>query len=354
MANISNLTSRQLEIRQQPKPIAGDSVEKVDMKQSSLLDIIIVGSGPVGLACSLEARNRGLEHVVLEKGGVNENMRRWPLYMTFFSTAEKVSIGDIPFPTLHHRPTREEGLTYYNAIVQQLGLPVKTYQPVEHIEPLGNGFQVNTPDASYLAKKVIIATGYYDQPNRLDIPGEELPHVSHYLDDIFRFAGTKVVVVGGSHSATDAALNLYRVGAKVTLVHRRAKLADKLKYWVKPDLENRIKEGSIQALMNTGLDRVTAKEVYLRNLNTNKVTTMPADFVLLMTGYRPDVELLSRAGINIKKDAVPEHDPTTFETNVGGLYVAGSITAGKHVSKIFIENGREHAKVIVEHLSQHL
>lgn len=324
------------------------------MREESVLDIIIVGSGPVGLACSLEARKRGLSHLVLEKGGINENMRRWPLYMTFFSTAEKVSIGDIPFPTLQHRPTREEGLTYYNAIVQQLGLPVKTYAPVEHIEPLQGTFRVNTPKESFVARKVILATGYYDHPNRLEIPGEDLPHVSHYLDDVFRYAGSKVLVVGGSHSATDAALNLYRIGAQVTLVHRRAQVADKLKYWVKPDLDNRIKEGAIKALLNTGLDRITASLAYLRNLNTNKVSSLPADFVFLMTGYRPDVGLLRNAGIDITKDAVPVHDPTTYETNVKGLYVAGSVTAGKHVSKIFIENGREHAKVVVEHLSQHV
>ncbi len=324
------------------------------MENNTMYDILIVGSGPVGLACGLEARKRGLDYLIVEKGGINENMRKWPLYMTFFSTAEKVSIGDVPFPTQGDRPTREEGLAYYNAIVQQLGMPVKTFSPVEHIEKVENGFRVDTTHESLSAKKVILATGYYDQPNRLEIPGEDLPHVSHYLDDIFRYAGTKVLIVGGSHSATDAALSLYRVGAEVTLVHRKPKLAEKLKYWVRPDLENRIKEGSIKAYMNTGLDRVTEQEVFLRNLNTNQVRSMPMDFVFIMTGYRPDVSLLSNAGIRIDGDDVPAHDPDTFESNVPGLYVAGSITAGKHVSKIFIENGREHAKVIVEHAAQHL
>lgn len=324
------------------------------MLNTSLLDLIIIGSGPVGLACSIAAKNKGLRHLILEKGSVNDNMRRWPLYMTFFSTAEKVSIGGIPFPTLHARPTREEGLSYYNAIVQQLALPVQTYAPVQHIEALDGFFQVNTPASTFQAKKVIIATGYYDQPNKLGIPGEDLPHVSHYLDDVFRFSNTKVVVVGGSHSATDAALQLYRVGASVTLVHRRAQLAEKLKYWVKPDLENRIKEGLIHARMNTGLDKVTTERVYLRNLNTNQVASLATDFVLIMTGYRPDVALLKSAGIHINKDAVPHFDPTTFETNISGLYVAGSITAGRRVSKIFIENGREHAGAIMTHLVANL
>lgn len=317
-------------------------------------DVIIVGSGPVGLACSIEARKKGLRQLVLEKGSINDNMRRWPLYMTFFSTAEKVSIGDYPFPTMHARPTREEGLAYYNTLVQELGLPVKTYTPVTHIARKEEGFEVQTPKGSFTSHTVIMATGYYDHPNRLQIPGEDQPHVSHYLDDVFKYAGNRVLVVGGSHSATDAAMSLYRVGAQVTLVHRRPKLSEKLKYWIRPDLENRIKEGKIKAYLNTTLEEIDGYTAVLRNLNTNRESKVPVDFVFLMTGYRPDVQLLEAIGVKMDRDWIPDYHPDTFESNIPGLYLAGSITAGKHVSRIFIENGREHARIVVEHLATQL
>lgn len=314
--------------------------------------MVIVGSGPVGLACSLALQKKNIPHVVLEKGSRIDHMRRWPQQTVFFSTADKVSIGQHPFPAAQPHPTREEALRYYNSLIDQLQMPVYPYVTVEAVEPADNCFRIKTDKGDITADRVIVATGYFSQPRRVGVVGEDLPHVTHYPDDVMRYAGTQVAVIGGSHSAADISLACYRAGAQVTIIHRRATFSDRLKYWVKPDLENRIKEGSIKAYFLSAVDKIDHGTISIRNLNTNTVQVLPADFVLLMTGYLPDTALLQRCGIRVDKTTLlPAINPDTFETNVPGFYLAGSVMGGKKVGSLFIENGRYHADVIAEHIA---
>ena len=316
-------------------------------------DVLIVGSGPIGLACGVEAKRQGLRYIIVDKGSLLENMRHWPVGMTFFSTVDKISIADVPFSNADVRPTREEGLEYYGTIARHLQLNVQSYAHVTSITPQDDRFVVDTSKGVYHTSNVVLATRYFDRPNLMNIPGEDLPHVSHYFDEVYKYVGCKVTVVGGSHSAADAALMLHHHGAKVRIVHRGEAMREKLKYWIAPDLYNRIAEGSIEAHFNTEVKYIKPGIIGVQEGGSDP-EELDADFVFLMTGYHPDVSLMQGAGVLVDEGLVPAFDENTFETNVPGLYVAGSIQAGRVTNKIFIENGREHAKVIMGHLSTRL
>lgn len=317
-----------------------------------LYDVVIVGGGPCGLACGIEAEANNLSYLILEKGNITESIRRYPVSMTFFSTAEMLEIGKVPFVSLNMRPNRVEALKYYRRVVQHFDLNLQLFSEVLDIaQHDSQSFKVTTSKGEVLAKNVILATGYYDVPRKINVPGEDLPHVSHYFDEPFRYTNTKVVVVGGANSAIETALDLYRNGAEVTLVHQFSTLDKTAKYWIVPDMENRIKEGAIHAIFDAKVTSIEADKVWVQQHGKAEVQELSADFVFLMTGYRPDADFLRRVGVNLQGDAlIPEMNKDTFETNVKGVYVAGSVVGGEETAKIFIENGREHGKTIIEHI----
>jgi thioredoxin reductase (NADPH) len=311
------------------------------------LDLVVVGAGPAGLAAAIAAGRAGLAYAVVEKGVLVNSVYRYPHGMTFFTTAELLEIGDLPFVTPHPKPTREEALIYYRRVVDACGVEVALGETVHEIDRDGGALVVSSTTTgrderrARRARHVLVATGYYDHPKCLGVPGEDLPHVSHYFDEPHPFHHRRVVVVGGGNSAAEAALLLFRAGASVTLVHRRERLADSIKYWVKPDVENRIQQGSIAARFASSVVEIRRDLVVVEGPAGRE--EIPADAVFLLTGYRPDVALLARAGVRIDPATLaPEHDPDSFETNVSGLYVAGGIVAGANTSRIFIENGRFH------------
>jgi bacillithiol disulfide reductase len=322
----------------------------------ALLDLLVVGAGPAGLAAAIAAVRAGLDHEVVEKGVLVNAIFGYPHGMTFFTTAELLELGELPFVTPFPKPTREEALVYYRRVTDAFRLRVSLGERVEAIEPKGDGFVVRTRDArpeaparerARRARQVVVATGYYDTPKRIGVPGEGLPHVSHYFDEAHPFHGRRVVVVGGSNSAAEAALLLFRAGARVTLVHRRAQLSGSIKYWVKPDVENRIAERSVAARFESRVVEIGPDAVRVEG--PNGLESIPADAVFLLTGYVPDVTLLERAGVRVDPATRrAEHDPATFETNVRGLYLAGSIVAGADSNRVFIENGRFHGAAIVK------
>ena len=320
------------------------------------LDLVVVGAGPAGLATAIAAHQAALAYEVVEKGVLVNSIFRFPRHMTFFTTAELLEIGGLPFVTPFEKPTQAEGLKYYRRVTESFDLHVTLGEEVTAVRALGRGeagarFAVETrtqegTTAHRQARNVAFATGYYDYPNRLGIPGEDRPHVSHYYTEPHGFFRKNVVVVGGKNSAAIAALELYRAGAAVTLVHRRAALGDSIKYWIRPDIENRIKEGSIAARFSTGIAEIGPSTLTLTS--AAGVDVVPADQVFLLTGYHPDTRMLAEAGARIDATTlVPEHDPETLETNVPGLYVAGALVSGRQTSRIFIENGRFHGDTIV-------
>ena len=332
-----------------------------------LRDVVIVGAGPSGLATAIAIQKLGLDYVVLEKGTLVESIRRFPTNMVFFTTPELMEIGGIPLTTPYDKPTRLEALQYYRRIVDVFNLQVTLREEVLTIEQdEENGERIFLLDTRTSlgvrrvrkARAVVLAMGYYDSPNYLGVPGEDLPHVKHYYDESHPYYRQQVVIVGGKNSAAEAALELYRHGAQVTLVHRRDALGDSIKYWVRPDIENRIREGTIAALFNTEITEIRPTEVVVRRTDGSfdGLATIPADAVLLLTGYRADPEFMRRAGVEINDEtAEPKHNPETFETNVPNLFVAGGQLAGKRTGTVFIENGRFHGerigKVIGERLS---
>ena len=312
------------------------------------VDLLVVGAGPVGLACALEAARQGLSHVVIEKGALLDTLVRWPTHTIFFSTPELLEIGGHPFATALVKPTRREGLVYYRKVAEREGLAIRLHERVLSVEKGGDLFRVTTTRGLAAARAVVVATGFYANPNLLGVPGEELPKVSHYYTEPFAHAHTDVLVVGGKNSAVEAALDLHRNGVRVTMAVRKSEFGASVKYWLKPDIENRVKEGSIRALFETTVSRMEERSVVLET--AGKTFELPNDFVFALTGYRPDFPLLEACGIAVTDDLEVVHDPETMETNVPGLYVAGVVAAGARIGKLFIENGRLHAVAIVKHL----
>ena len=325
---------------------------------TSIHDLIIVGAGPAGLAAAIAARKAGLDFRTFEKGVLVNSLFHFPGQMVFFTTPDLLEIGGLPFVTPHGKPTRDETLRYYRRVVDTYELAIDFGYSVTAIRRGDDdAFTVQTAHAArgpetWRARTVVIASGCYDHPNRLGVPGEDLPHVSHYYTEPHEFYRKPVVVVGGKNSAAEAALDLYRSGAYVTLVHRRPELGSSIKYWVKPDIENRIKEGSIAARFETGVVEIRHREVVVERGGVRR--TLPAEGVFLLTGYLADLGFLRRAGIQVASNNVPRHDPETFETSVPGLYLAGAVVAGANRGEVFIENGRFHGRVVVEHIARRL
>ncbi|MBS0001302.1 MAG: YpdA family putative bacillithiol disulfide reductase [Cyclobacteriaceae bacterium] len=319
---------------------------------SSEYELIVIGGGPNGLACAIEAQKRGIKTMVLEKGTIAESIRRYPYQMTFFSTADNIAIGNVPFTINTPKATREEALNYYRKVVEFYQLPIKLYCKVESVKKEDQLFMILTgAGESFKADNVVISTGYFDFPRRLNIPGEDLPHVKHYYDEPYAYVHQQVVIIGGGNSAVEAALSLYRHGADVSLMVRKEGMKKTAKYWLIPDLLNRIKEGKIRAYYHYETIRIEEGCLYARDLVNQQEVGIPAEFVFVLTGYLPDVSFMQQAGIRIKPGTLePGFNQETFETDVPGLYVAGTVTAGIHTEKVFIENGRLHGRFIVDHI----
>jgi len=311
-----------------------------------MLDILIIGGGPIGIACGLAAQKAGLSFLIVEKGCLVNSLYNYPSTMTFFSTSEKLEIGGIPFVTISNKPVRAEALEYYRRVATSRHLPINLFEEVTGISKDGDDYAISTKKANYHAKNIIIATGFYDIAVHLDIPGEHLPKVQHYYKDPHYYAMQKVVVVGSSNSAIDVALETYRKGAEVTLVIRGDEISHRVKYWVRPDIINRIKEGSIKAYFNSSLTEIRGHEVDI--LTEDGRITIPNDFVMAMTGYKPNFEFLKKMGITLSDDKyIPHYNPETMETNVPGLYLAGVVVGGMDTHLWFIENSRIHADMII-------
>lgn len=314
------------------------------------MDLIIIGGGPIGIACGLEAQKQGLTYLILEKGPIVNSLFNYPVNMQFFSSSERLEIDGIPFISKEAKPKRNEALEYYRRIVTSNRLHIRLFEEVTAVLCEEAAFRVETDKDTYLAGQVIIATGFYDLPNLLNVPGEDLPKVSHYYKDPHFYASQKLAVIGASNSAVDAALECWRKGAEVTLIVRGPEIGQRVKYWVRPDVINRIAEGSITAYYNSTVREIRERELVLDTSEGQVV--VPNDFVLALTGYRPNFTFLEQAGIRLSRDEkrLPEYDPETMETNVPGLYLAGVICGGMETHKWFIENSRDHAKRIVDHI----
>jgi thioredoxin reductase (NADPH) len=321
-------------------------------------DVLVIGAGPTGMACAIEAQRAGYDAIIVDKGCLVNSLYHYPANLVFFTTPELLEIGDIPFPSANAKPNRQEALEYYRNVAQHYRLKLRQYENVENVSGRDGDFRVSTRHArgephEYRARKLIVATGYYDLPNSMQIPGEELPKVSHYYREPHPYFDSDVLIIGGKNSAAIAALELWRRGARVTMVHRGPGMHANVKYWIKPDIENRIKNGEIKAHFNSSVRQICpdhvlvatpAGEVKLKN-----------DFVFALTGYHPDYEFLLKLGLRLSaKDCRPECDPQTLETNVPGIYVAGVIVAGSRTSEIFIENGRFHGQQIAKDLRHKL
>ncbi|MCP2037146.1 YpdA family putative bacillithiol disulfide reductase [Chryseobacterium sp. HSC-36S06] len=316
-----------------------------------ILDILIIGAGPIGLNCALEAEKNGLNYVIIEKGTIVNSLYHYPLYMRFFSTAEKLEISEIPFITTSPKPGRQDALEYYQGIARNRSVKINLYEKVVKLSK-NEIFEVETSKGNYLAKNVIIATGFYDIPNLLKIPGENFPKVKHYYTEPYPYANQKVVVVGASNSAVDAALETYRKGGEVTMIIKNSEISKSVKYWVKPDIENRIAEGSIKAYFNAEMQEIKESTVIFKD-ETGNIHEIENDFVLAMTGYLPDFDFLKNSGIELKGESlVPAYNPETMETNVENLYLAGVVCGGKDTHLWFIENSRIHAEIILRHISE--
>jgi bacillithiol disulfide reductase len=326
----------------------------------SVRDVLIVGAGPSGLAAAIAAKQQGLDHVILEKGILVNSIFNFPVHMVFFTTPELLEIGGLPLITPYDKPTRLEALRYYRRVVDTYDLQISYHEEVVTIEPpdAGAPFVVTTRDRRGTqrvreARAVVLAIGYYDRPNYLGVPGEDLPHVNHYYTDAHPYYRQRVVVVGGKNSAAEAALEMFRANVHVTLVHRRAALGESIKYWVRPDIENRIKEGSIAARFEANVVEIRPTEVVIEQ--HGQLETIPAEAVFLLTGYRPDTELMARAGITVNPVTLaPTLNPETFESNVPNLFIAGGAVAGRETGSIFIENGRFHGQKIINLLAERL
>ena len=316
------------------------------------LDVIIIGAGPIGLSCALEAKKKGLNYLIIEKGTLVNSLYNYPVNMTFFSTSEKLEIGGVPFVSNNIKPTRNESLEYYRRVTIAANLRLQLFEEVTSVTRKNYGFEVMTSKTNYSTDNVIIASGFYDLPYLLNVPGEQLPKVTHYYKDPHFYAFQKVLVVGASNSAVDAALETYRKGAEVTMVIRNNEVGERVKYWVRPDIVNRIEEGSIKAYYNATITAIRDNEV---DINTPQgLVTIPNDWVIAMTGYQPDLSFLEKLGIQLSEDETrkPFYNNDTHETNVRGIYLAGVICGGMDTHSLFIENSREHAVKIIENMLQ--
>ena len=315
--------------------------------------IIIIGGGPIGLACGLEAKRAGLNYLILEKGPLVNSLYNYPINMTFFSTSERLEIGNVPFVSNNAKPTRSESLEYYRRVAMSYQLNIHFFEEVKTVKAQGTrqkeqGFTITTSSRQkYIADHIIIATGFYDIPYLLNVPGEDLPKVTHYYKDPHFYAFQKVIVVGAQNSAVDAALETWRKGAEVTMVIRKDDIGQRVKYWVRPDIINRIKEGCIKAFTNSTVTAIREKEVDIRT--PDGIVTIENDWVIALTGYQPNLEFLRNIGIELSDDEVrkPHYDEATHETNVKNIYLAGVICGGMDTHRLFIENSREHAERII-------
>ena len=316
---------------------------------NNILDVLIIGAGPIGLACGIEAEKNNLSYQILEKGCLVNSLFNYPMNMTFFSTSDKLEIGGVPFISHNNKPTRAEALEYYRRVTTSWNLNVNLYEPVQEVKN-EEYFEIVSEKTSYQAKNLIIATGFYDLPFLLNVPGEDLPKVKHYYDEPHPYFGQKVIVVGAANSAVDVALETYRKGAEVTMVVREPEINPRVKYWVRPDIENRIKESSITAYFDSSITEIRETEVDINTAKGKK--TLPNDFVLAMTGYQPNFNFLKSLGIEIGSDEMqtPQHNTETMETNVEGIYLAGVICGGLQTNKWFIENSRVHAETIIKEI----
>ena len=318
---------------------------------STNYDLIIIGGGPIGIACGLEARKAGLRYLILERGCLVNSLYRYPVNMTFFSTSERIEIGGIPFVSNHVKPNRAEALEYYRRVAVSNALNIRLQEGVHTIRRgREHFFEVVSDHQVYNAAHVVLATGFYDIPVLLDIPGEELPKVTHYYKEPHFYAMQKVIVVGASNSAVDAALETWRKGAEVTMVIRGEGIGPRVKYWVKPDIENRIREGSIKAYTHSVLAAIRPGEADIQT--PDGIETIANDYVIALTGYQPDFDFLRRTGIQLSDDArlQPYYDPETMQTNIPGLYLAGVVCGGMNTHSWFIENSRVHAELIVRNI----
>ncbi|PDH40796.1 MAG: hypothetical protein CND83_04585 [Rhodothermaeota bacterium MED-G19] len=315
-------------------------------------DVCIIGAGPIGICCAIEAKKNNLNYVIIDRGCLVNSLYNYPKNMTFFSTSDKLEIGDVPFISHNSKPTKSEALEYYRRVVSSWELKVNLYEEVSEIKKTEN-FEIITSKGRYISKNVIISTGFYDLPYKLNVPGETLDKVKHYYDEPHPYFGMKVAVVGAANSAVDVALETYRKGAKeVTMIVREPNLSETVKYWVKPDVENRINEGSIKSYFNSNIKKIDDKSLTISTPEGELV--IENDFVLAMTGYQPDFSFLKRIGIEIGEDeyTTPFHNPDTMETNVDGVYLAGVICGGLKTNKWFIENSRDHSKIIIKEIKK--
>ena len=318
-----------------------------------MLDVIIIGAGPIGLACGIEAKKRGLNYLIIDKGTLVNSIYHYPMGMTFFSTSDKLEIGNIPFISHNAKPTRAEALEYYRRVASHWKLNINLYEEVDNINKQDECYKLTTQKGKYSCSNLIIATGFYDRPYFLEVPGEELSKVKHYYSEPHPYFGMDLVVVGAANSAVDVALETYRKGAKsVTMIIREKEIGENVKYWVRPDILNRIKEGSINAYFEARIERISANEVYFKDINgLHKIEN---DFVLAMTGYEPNFEMLERIGVEFHQDEfkTPVYNTENMESNVKGVYLAGVVCGGYKTNKWFIENSRIHAFQIIEAISK--
>jgi thioredoxin reductase (NADPH) len=333
----------------------------LDLTTPQHYTLIIIGGGPIGIACALEAKKQHVDYAVLEKGPLVNSLYNYPVNMTFFSTSERLEIGNVPFVSNNPKPTRNEALEYYRRVAKDNQVNIRLFEKVTDItdglqgsSELKTVYNVTTTKGSYTCNFIILATGFYDIPYLLNVPGENLPKVKHYYDDPHFYAFQKVVVVGAQNSAVDAALETWRKGADVTMVVRGPEIGRRVKYWVKPDIENRIKEGSIKAYFDSYLKEIRPDEVDIET--PAGMVTIPNDWVIAMTGYQPDLSFLKRIGIELSDDEVlkPTYNEETHETNCRNIYLAGVICGGMNTHRLFIENSREHAEKILHDIAQKL
>ena len=313
-------------------------------------DVCIIGAGPIGICCAIEAKKNNLSYIIIDRGCLVNSLYNYPKNMTFFSTSDKLEIGDVPFISHNSKPTKSEALEYYRRVVSSWDLKINLYEEVTEIIK-EEKFIIKTSKGEYNSDKVIISTGFYDIPFKLGVPGEDLPKVKHYYDEPHPYFGMRVAVVGAANSAVDVALETYRKGAKeVTMIIREPSLSDSVKYWVKPDVENRIEEGSIKSYFNSNITKIEEDKIFISTPDGEKI--LDNDFVLAMTGYQPDFSFLKKLGIELGDDEykTPVHNPETMQTNIEGIYLAGVICGGLKTNKWFIENSRDHASIIFSNI----